>query len=87
MADIDTILDNTIVFETKYHTMCRLIENASYHTYVDLPWGYTPKSFYLTKKNLSFVGLNFSIVMQKFVAIILSLATNPEHDGKHDDAF
>ena len=40
MTDPDMILGNAIVVETKYRTMCRLIEETGYRVNVDLPCGY-----------------------------------------------
>ena len=74
MADFDTILGNAIVVESKYRTMCRLIEDCGYHVCVDLPCGYTPKALHLTQKGLHFVGLDLPIVIQEIAPIIRSLA-------------
>ena len=76
MSDSDTIIGNALVVEAKYRTMCRLIENAGYHTCVDLPCGYTPKALHLTEKGLRFIGLDLPIVVQEFEPIIKSLAAN-----------
>lgn len=78
IADFDTILGNAIVVESKYRTMCRLIEDCGYHVCVDLPCGYTPKALHLTKKGLHFVGLDLPIVIQEFAPIIRSLANHSE---------
>lgn len=78
IADFDTILGNAIVVESKYRTMCRLIEDCGYHVCVDLPCGYTPKALHLTQKGLHFIGLDLPIVIQEFAPIIRSLANHSE---------
>ena len=72
-VDSNTVLGNALVVESKYRTMCRLIENSGCHTCVDLPCGYTPKALHLTKKGLRFIGLDLPIVVQEVEPIILSL--------------
>lgn len=78
MDDPDTLLANALVVETKYRTMCRLIEATGYKTCVDLPCGYTPKALHLTKKGMRFFGLDLPIVAEEAGPIMLSLASLPE---------
>ena len=78
MEDADVILGNVLVVETKYRTMCRLIEDSGYHVCVDLPCGYTPKALRMTEKGLRFVGLDLPIVAQEAGPVLRSLAACPE---------
>ena len=78
MTDPDMILGNAVVVETKYRTMCRLIEETGYQVNVDLPCGYTPKALYMKEKGLRFIGLDLPVVAQEVEPIIKSLSNNCE---------
>lgn len=83
MADPDMMLGNELVVESKYRTMCRLIEGTGIQTNVDLPCGYTPKALHMTEKGLRFVGLDLPIVAQEVEPVILSLASYPDRIQVH----
>ena len=78
MKDSGMILGNELVVETKYRTMCRLIEASGYRTNVDLPCGYTPKALHLTANGLRFIGLDLPIVAGEAGPILTALADHPE---------
>lgn len=83
MMDAETILGNALVVESKYRTMCRLIEASGYQTCVDLPCGYTPKAIYMTEHNRNFVGLDLPIVVQEIEPIIHQLVGRVENMSFH----
>lgn len=85
LVDMDdiTALGNALVVESKYRTMCRLIEDTGIKTSVDLPCGYTPKALHVTEKGLSFVGLDLPIVVTEVEPIMRHLARHPERMQFH----
>ncbi|MBQ7152780.1 MAG: STAS domain-containing protein [Clostridia bacterium] len=83
MSDPDILLGNAVVEETKYRTMCRLIEDSGYRCNVDLPCGFTPKALHMTENGLSFVGLDLPVVAREAGEVFFSLAIHPEKMSFH----
>ena len=63
-ASPEQVLGGTIMLETRYRTMAMLAE-ASGHTLVDLPCGYTPRAIEFAKKGLPYYGLDLPAVIQE----------------------
>lgn len=81
--DPDIMLGNELVVESKFRTMCKLIEDTGIRTSVDLPCGYTPKALHLSEKGLRFIGLDLPIVASEIEPVILGLAAHPERIRFH----
>lgn len=78
LNDPELALGNAVVVESKYRTMCRLIEESGMKVNVDLPCGYTPKALYVAERGLRFVGLDLPIVATEIGPILTSLSNRPE---------
>ena len=71
-ASPEQVLGGTIMLETRYRTMARLVEESGY-TVVDIPCGYTPRAIEFAKKGLPYYGLDLPVVIRELPDKICAL--------------
>ena len=75
----EQVLGGTIMLETRYHIMSRLMEESGF-TPVDLPCGYLPRAIAFAKKELPYYGLDLPAVIRETSELIPALI--PEEQRK-----
>ena len=63
-ASPEQVLGGTIMLETRYSTMTRLVEESGF-TPVDIPCGYTPRAIEFARKDLPYYGLDLPVVIRR----------------------
>lgn len=71
-ASPEQVLGGTIMLETRYRTMARLVEESGC-TPVDIPCGYTPRAIEFAGKGLPYYGLDLPVVIRELSDKITAL--------------
>ena len=81
-ASPEQVLGGTIMLETRYSTMTRLVEESGF-TPVDIPCGYTPRAIEFARKGLPYYGLDLPVVIRELSDKINALIPPEQRDFIH----
>ena len=81
-ASPEQVLGGTIMLETRYSTMTRLVEESGF-TPVDIPCGYTPRAIEFAKKGLPYYGLDLPVVIREISDRISALIPPEQREFVH----
>ena len=81
-ASPEQVLGGTIMLETRYSTMTRLVEESGF-TPVDIPCGYTPRAIEFARKGLPYYGLDLPVVIREISDKIRELIPPEQRDFIH----
>ena len=81
-ASPEQVLGGTIMLETRYCTMTRLVEESGY-TPVDMPCGYTPRAIIFAGKGLPYYGLDLPVVIREISDKITALLPPEQREFVH----
>ena len=81
-ASPEQVLGGTIMLETRYSTMTRLVEESGF-TPVDIPCGYTPRAIEFARKGLPYYGLDLPVVIREISDRISALIPPEQREFVH----
>ena len=81
-ASPEQVLGGTIMLETRYSTMTRLVEGSGF-TPVDIPCGYTPRAIEFARKGMPYYGLDLPVVIREISDKIRELIPPEQRDFIH----
>ena len=81
-ASPEQVLGGTIMLETRYCTMTRLVEESGY-TPVDMPCGYTPRAIIFAREGLPYYGLDLPVVIREISDKITALLPPEQREFVH----
>lgn len=81
-ASPEQVLGGTIMLETRYSTMTRLVEESGF-TPVDIPCGYTPRAVEFARKGLPYYGLDLPVVIREISDRISALIPPEQREFVH----
>ena len=81
-ASPEQVLGGTIMLETRYSTMARLVEESGC-TPVDMPCGYTPRAIAFARKGLPYYGLDLPVVIRELSDKINALIPPEQREFAH----
>ena len=81
-ASPEQVLGGTIMLETRYSTMTRLVEESGF-TPVDIPCGYTPRAVEFARKGLPYYGLDLPVVIREISDKITALLPPEQREFVH----
>ncbi len=81
-ASPEQVLGGTIMLETRYSTMTRLVQESGF-TPVDIPCGYTPRAIEFARKGLPYYGLDLPVVIREISDRISALIPPEQREFVH----